>query len=896
MDCTDTKLHEAVRYGDTNLVLEALKEDFDPNQIGLYQWSCVHEAANNGDLEILEMLLEYNGDPNARDQLHGSTAVHYAAKEGHVECLQALVDAGGKYDISNDDGENCLDVAVGKCKQILDKQRVRKLMRLSPKDARKEIILETEKHGKESQEKCDVVSIPERQDHTGKKAWDEIEVISSVDLTEKVDNDHEHENKEEEKSLIETVLPKLKGTTETKIEDIKPVIQTQNIEPFEASMISKVYIKSYLLPDKKGETKRRTEEHKVEEAERTKQSIITVKRQDGESTKAIFQPSRFKFTKPLEYKKVSKEMVETRTVHLSVCVKQKYSNRSFIIANCQIDLKSAVRKLKREYFKLTSCINPTIPSNLHLYSPNDLVVVNQGLYSNITASDPNLRLLSVPSLHITDDIQRASSEGNLREVKCQSVESIPSIAIDIPNDDEHSFAQTLQEIAVMPDGRKYDNISRSHPELTAVDMPLPGASVSTESNQLQNVLVMSDKSSSSPDVRISSQVFREVGTESIKFGKSNTEDILKVEDLDEEEIVGERITEEERHKRKTSPKPGRAVDVSRQLIQVQVHSTSRDDDIDSTHLSGSSFGSNKPTFKIEHVDESPSKTTPPQRKKHMDHEKTNIIANTRDGLQFSQQSGATPKLIGFKMKPDSKKKASITESPSQHSASQYKENTQRFTSQETMATELKFTKPLTHGIPQTTLSLDLEQTIPTQRGEEIISQGGNILGTEQTILSQGSHHTKHKYDQSKGSVNQDLKRENKDTAVTPKRPHRYHRKKRGDESLQSDMKIQGKEKETYVSEDLKKKLATPEFRLKMFQRTGKEPHPATPGMVTDINTSETDQSDPFFVPGTPVQSPQANQQAEARENVSSTPPVSKELKEFHRIESPAISRIKASWI
>ena len=63
------------------------------------------------------------GDPNAKDDLHGCTAVHYAGREGHVDCLEALLENGGRHNVANNDGETGLDVAVGKCKEILDKKR-----------------------------------------------------------------------------------------------------------------------------------------------------------------------------------------------------------------------------------------------------------------------------------------------------------------------------------------------------------------------------------------------------------------------------------------------------------------------------------------------------------------------------------------------------------------------------------------------------------------------------------------------------------------------------------------------------------------------------------------------------------------------------------------------------
>ena len=57
----DTKLHEAVRYGDLEGVKVALQQEYDPNLIGLYQWSPLHEAAHNGDVEILKLLLAKKG-------------------------------------------------------------------------------------------------------------------------------------------------------------------------------------------------------------------------------------------------------------------------------------------------------------------------------------------------------------------------------------------------------------------------------------------------------------------------------------------------------------------------------------------------------------------------------------------------------------------------------------------------------------------------------------------------------------------------------------------------------------------------------------------------------------------------------------------------------------------
>lgn len=60
----DTELHEAVRFADLADVEDALLNKNDPNQIGLYQWAPVHEAAHNGELEILQLLLKHGGIPS----------------------------------------------------------------------------------------------------------------------------------------------------------------------------------------------------------------------------------------------------------------------------------------------------------------------------------------------------------------------------------------------------------------------------------------------------------------------------------------------------------------------------------------------------------------------------------------------------------------------------------------------------------------------------------------------------------------------------------------------------------------------------------------------------------------------------------------------------------------
>jgi ankyrin repeat protein len=59
----------------------------------------LHIAAQNGQLDVVRLLLASQQiDVNARDQ-QGSTPLHLASEKGHVEVVQLLVAHGARLDV-----------------------------------------------------------------------------------------------------------------------------------------------------------------------------------------------------------------------------------------------------------------------------------------------------------------------------------------------------------------------------------------------------------------------------------------------------------------------------------------------------------------------------------------------------------------------------------------------------------------------------------------------------------------------------------------------------------------------------------------------------------------------------------------------------------------------------
>lgn len=121
-DLNDTPLHLATRSGDHDEMLRILKSrGCDPNAIGLYGWTPLHEVVAKGDLDSANILLQHGAAPHRRDLVTRDSPLHMASKYGNMKMLQLLLKYGVDLEVTNKKGEMPIDVANGDCIQLLEK-------------------------------------------------------------------------------------------------------------------------------------------------------------------------------------------------------------------------------------------------------------------------------------------------------------------------------------------------------------------------------------------------------------------------------------------------------------------------------------------------------------------------------------------------------------------------------------------------------------------------------------------------------------------------------------------------------------------------------------------------------------------------------------------------------
>ncbi|XP_046370563.2 uncharacterized protein LOC124144983 [Haliotis rufescens] len=446
----DTKLHEAVRYGSVNDVRKALGQGYDPNLIGLYDWSPVHEAAHNGETKILSLLLKNKGDANVCDNLRGNTGLHYAAEEDHLDCLRLLLEVGGQPEICNSDNLTVFGVATGESRDFLEQfemEPVNDPGKMKPGEGKDDLNnnMDTDEEEKEGRR---------RNLSTGVLRCESQEEFPAMGHLHLSFEYHIH-----------------KGSLKIRVWQISDLL----LPPPHTSMINTIFVRSYLIPDKPKKTNRRTEEVKVAPSEA---HVATNRSAENPGIQYVFMPSNFHFAMPLQYTGVTKEIINERSVQIEVCMTQRYTKRIFLVAMINMPLKLAVKKLIREKIPLIPCMNYTIPNNMKVYSASELQLESS---LGVFYSSPMLQDFGKGDSLSVPQTPRSASDIELHGITIHE-EKVPSTSINMHNGShDFDFEPELDEVKVK---------RKIVPDFSSIDIP---ASDQVLPGQLEEVKVQGQK-------------------------------------------------------------------------------------------------------------------------------------------------------------------------------------------------------------------------------------------------------------------------------------------------------------------------------------------------------------------------------------------------------------------
>ncbi|XP_046909503.2 myotrophin [Dermatophagoides farinae] len=105
-----SKLVWSIKNGDLDSVKEIIEhEKLDVNSM-IDGRRPIHYAADYGQKEIIEYLIQLGANVNSLDK-HGISALLAAIWEGHIECCRLLISNGAKIDGRTPDGMSYIDAA-----------------------------------------------------------------------------------------------------------------------------------------------------------------------------------------------------------------------------------------------------------------------------------------------------------------------------------------------------------------------------------------------------------------------------------------------------------------------------------------------------------------------------------------------------------------------------------------------------------------------------------------------------------------------------------------------------------------------------------------------------------------------------------------------------------------
>ncbi|KAF8488022.1 ankyrin repeat-containing domain protein [Russula emetica] len=110
-----TPLHSAAFYGDLEMVQVLLDYGADVNSKNSFRNTPLDNASRNGhrdDARVARLLIAHGADPNTRD-VYGFTPLHQASLCGRIEIVRLLIEHGANAEAKDDFGMTPLDHASG---------------------------------------------------------------------------------------------------------------------------------------------------------------------------------------------------------------------------------------------------------------------------------------------------------------------------------------------------------------------------------------------------------------------------------------------------------------------------------------------------------------------------------------------------------------------------------------------------------------------------------------------------------------------------------------------------------------------------------------------------------------------------------------------------------------
>jgi ankyrin repeat protein len=100
-------LPDLVNAGERAAAIDQISSGTDVNQLSVDGTTALHWAVYRKDLELVQMLLSEDADPNIRND-YGASPMTVASEHGDFAIMQALVEAGGDIESPNDEGQTLL--------------------------------------------------------------------------------------------------------------------------------------------------------------------------------------------------------------------------------------------------------------------------------------------------------------------------------------------------------------------------------------------------------------------------------------------------------------------------------------------------------------------------------------------------------------------------------------------------------------------------------------------------------------------------------------------------------------------------------------------------------------------------------------------------------------------